>query len=196
MGDQPAGEPGGPEPGATEPGATEPGATEPGATEPGATEPGATEPGPVLASYASYAAELADGIEAALAPWVVGCVRRLMEAWSGSLPADVRASAEEAGERCRQEVGPVVRELLERDIDAQHSTPLTLLRAAVRYPTEVLAAAGVPHVVRDAFAERAFPNDPYGLAPASLADVTPSLSELGIAWGAAKAFEHRRRHRR
>jgi hypothetical protein len=156
--------------------------------------PGAQDPDPEL-KVADYAAALADGIDAVLAVWVVRGVTRLMQAWSGQVPPDVLRAAEEAGQRCRHETGGEIRALLSADIDAQRGTPLALLRQAVRYPTAVLAAAGVPHVVRDAFAERAFPDDPYGLAPASFADVDPSLSELGIAWGAAKAFEHMRRHK-
>ncbi|MEO7555966.1 MAG: hypothetical protein ABIV94_05100, partial [Acidimicrobiales bacterium] len=70
-----------------------------------------------------------------------------------------------------------------------------LLRRAVRYPTAVLAAAGVPPVVRDAFAERAFPDDDYGLTPATFADVDPALHEPGLAWGAAKAHVHLSRRR-
>jgi hypothetical protein len=143
----------------------------------------------------AYAAALADGIDAVLATWVVGCVTGLLTAWRGSIDPDVLLAAEEAGARCRAEVGGEIRRLLETDIDAQRSTPLTVLRRAVSYATDVLAAAGVPPVVRDAFVERVFPDDPYGLAPASLADVDPSLTDLGIAWGAAKAFEHMRRHR-
>lgn len=138
---------------------------------------------------------LADGVEVVLDKWVVRCVVDLMTAWRGSVDPEVAAAAEEAGQRCRVEVGSEVRTLLLADIDAQRATPLTILRRAVSYPTAVLADAGVPHVVRDQFAERVFPDDVYGLAPASLADVDPSLGELGIAWGAAKAFEHKRRHR-
>ena len=41
---------------------------------------------------------------------------------------------------------------------------------------------------------RAFPADVYGLSPASLADLSPDVVEAGIVWGAAKAFEHKRRH--
>jgi hypothetical protein len=91
-------------------------------------------------------------------------------------------------------VAAILRTLLETDIDAQATTPLSVLRHAVRYPTEVLRAAGVPPVRRDAFAESSFPDDDYDLAPASLADVDPDLVELGLAWGAAKAMAHRRRH--
>jgi hypothetical protein len=85
--------------------------------------------------------------------------------------------------------------LLTADIDDQATTPLAILRAsAVRYPTEVLHAAGVPPVVRDEFVEGVFPDDTYDLAPTSIADLDPDLGDLAIAWGAAKAFEHKRRH--
>jgi len=52
----------------------------------------------------------------------------------------------------------------------------------------------MPPVQRDSFAEASFPDDDYDLAPASLADVDPDLLEPGLAWGAAKAMAHRRRH--
>ena len=47
--------------------------------------------------------------------------------------------------------------------------------------------AGVPAVVRDEFAERAFPGDVYDLAIASFADLDTALHEPGLVWGAAKA---------
>lgn len=112
------------------------------------------------------------------------------------MPDDVRAAAAGAAEQARADVGPAVRELLLRDVDAQHTTPLSLLRNAVTYPTAVLEKAGVPPVERDEFARRAFPGDVYDLTPATLADVDQSLAEPGLAWGAAKAFVHRRRHQR
>ena len=88
-----------------------------------------------------------------------------------------------------------MRGLLALDIDEQRTTPLSLLRGAVRYPTEVLRAAGVPRVVRDEAQERLFPDDDYDLAPASFADVSPDLADVGLAWGAAKAFTHLQRRR-
>ena len=88
-----------------------------------------------------------------------------------------------------------MRALLAADIDDQHTTPLSLLRGAVRYPTAVLSAAGVPPVRRDEQQERLFPDDLYDLAPATFADVDPALAEVGMAWGAAKAFEHLQRHK-
>lgn len=143
----------------------------------------------------SYAGALADGVDASISAWVVGCVERVMTAWSGAVPAEVAGSAEEAAARAASEVAPEVRALLARDIDEQETTPLALLRSAVRYPTEILRQAGVPPVERDAFAEAAFPDDDYDLSPASFSDLDPGLGEVAIRWGAAKAFEHKRRHR-
>jgi hypothetical protein len=118
-------------------------------------------------------------------------------AWQAGAPTDplVLARAADAGRAARAEVVPALRALLALDIDEQRVNPLTLLRRAVRYPTEVLAEAGVAPVVRDAFDERAFPDDPYGLTPATFADIDPALHEPGLAWGAAKAHVHLVRRR-
>jgi hypothetical protein len=147
------------------------------------------------ASLESYAEALADGIEAALPTWVVLSVERIMTAWVGHVPPDVARAAEVAAEDARHDSGSEVRALLGRDIDDQWTTPLALLRSAVHYPTAVLRQAGVPGVERDRFVETTFPDDIYGLTPSALADRDPALAELGIRWGAAKAFEHKRRHR-
>ena len=141
------------------------------------------------------AAALADAIEAALPAWVERSVERVMRAWKGEVDEGVRAAAAAAGRQTAAEVGPQVRALLDTDIDAQQTTPLSLVRGAVRYPTAVLLAAGVPAVMRDEHQERLFPEDVYDLAPASFADVDPSLTDVGLAWGAAKAFEHLQRHK-
>lgn len=146
------------------------------------------------AALGGYGEALAAGVEATLSTWVVGCVARVMTAYAGGMAAEVAVAAEEAGARAAAEVGPAVRALLEADIDEQRTTPLALLRIAARYPTGVLRAAGVPAVERDRFAEATFPEDVYDLAPASFADLSPELGEVAIRWGAAKAFEHRRRH--
>lgn len=148
-----------------------------------------------MVAVEAYAKTLADGLADALPTWVERCVRDVMVAWRGEVPAEVAAAAAEAGRRVGQEVGGAVRRLLDADIDDQATTPLSLVRAAVRYPTGVLAAAGAPPVERDRFAEAAFPADVYDLSPASWAEVDPALVDAGLAWGAAKAFEHKRRHR-
>lgn len=134
---------------------------------------------------------LADAVEAALPGWVERSVRRRLP---GPPSDDVAAAARDAGRRAVSDVGSAVRRLLEADIDQQATTPLSLLRGAVRYPTEVLAAAGAPPVDRDRVQRELLPDDVYDLSPATFADVDPSLAEPGIAWGAAKAYAHRQRH--
>ena len=142
-----------------------------------------------------HATALADAVEVALPGWVERSVIRIMAAWSGRAPgADALDAARDAGRRAALEVGAEVRALLGADIDDQWTTPLSLLRAAVRYPTAVLQDAGVPPVERDPFRERLEPADLYDLSPASFADVDPALAEPGMVWGAAKALAHRRRH--
>jgi hypothetical protein len=143
---------------------------------------------------ARYGEELAAGVELALPGWVVRSVERVMTAWSGTVPEEVRRAAVEAGGRARADVGAAVRRLVASDVDEQATTPMALIRAAVRYPTEVLKAAGVPAVARDRFEARAFPEDAYALSPASFRDLDPELADVGLAWGAAKAFVHKRRH--
>ena len=133
---------------------------------------------------------LADGIQAALPGWVVSCV----ESRVAEMAPEVRAAAEAAGAAAAAEVGAEVAELLAADIDAQRENPLAVLRRAVRYPTEVLLAARAAPPNRDDFAIDRFPDDVFDLTPASFADIHPDLQALGVTWGAAKAFLHRRRH--
>lgn len=151
-----------------------------------------TEDGPEMTIYAEA---LADGVDATLPGWVERQVARLMTAWTATVPPEVSSAAAAAGQQARADIMPRIRALLAADVDDQATTPLAILRTAVRYPSEVLAAWGVPPVERDAFSQRAFPDDIYDLSPASFGDVDPALAEPGMAWGAAKAFEHKRRHR-
>jgi hypothetical protein len=147
-------------------------------------------------ALAGYASALAQGIEDALPGWVIAGVARVYRASVGAeLPEEWCEQAAAAGARAQSEVGSRLRALLAADIDEQRTTPLALLRRAVDYPTEVLVAAGVEPVARDDYATSAFPDDCYGLTPASLADIDPGLAEMGLAWGAAKAWVHLHRHR-
>ncbi len=81
-----------------------------------------------------------------------------------------------------------LQDLFALDPSAQRATPLEIIRSLRREATAVLAAAGVPDVVRDEFETRAFPDDVYGIvvkSPAELGD-----DELGgalLAWGMGKA---------
>ena len=142
---------------------------------------------------AAYAEALADGVERALPGWVAAAVAR-------RLPPDQREQRRDeitaAARAAAADVGGRVRELLLLDIDEQWTNPLSLIRSAIRYPNEILAAAGLPEVDRDGQSVRFQPDDVYDLAPASFADLAPELHDLGISWGAAKAHVHLRRRRR
>jgi hypothetical protein len=141
-----------------------------------------------------HAKALADGITDDLPRWVERSVDRIHRAWAGPPPPAVAEAARRAGAAAAAELVPSIRRLLETDIDEQATNPLALLRGAVRYPTGVLQGAGVPPVQRDPADEAMFPDDAYGLTPASFADIDPTLAEPGLAWGAAKAWVHRQRH--
>jgi hypothetical protein len=81
-------------------------------------------------------------------------------------------------------------------VEAQPSTPLSVLRGVTRHATAVLAAAGVVPVRRDEMRARSFPDDVYDLAPATWSDVDPRLHDPGVVWGASKARAVIDRHRR
>jgi hypothetical protein len=149
---------------------------------------------------AEQGAALGALIEEAVAGWVVREVDMILDAWaatssgSGLDRAAWLAAAQDAGRRAAADVAERLRVVLAADVDAQSTTPLEIVRRAVSYPTAVLDRAGVPPVVRDPFDENRFPDDPYGLTPASLGAVDPSLVDPARAWGAAKAMAHKARH--
>jgi len=149
-----------------------------------------------LAALARYATDLADGVNRALPGWVVATVRQAYRAGTtNEAPADVVSAAQEAGVAAAADVGPKVRAMLALDIDEQRVNPLSIVRTATRYPTEVLRAAGVAPVARDATAVRQFPDDDYDVTPAFFADLDPDLHTPGLTWGAAKAHVHLARRR-
>jgi len=135
----------------------------------------------------AYVQQLADAVADVVPRWLVRCVidatRRL-----GVVPT---AALREDAEAMSRSAAPIViaelNDLLATDVDAQRTNPLSVLRSAVRFPTEVLARHDVPHSRRDEFAVRAFPSDVYALSPATWADVDESLQEPGLIWGAWKA---------
>lgn len=145
-----------------------------------------------------YAQRLEDALSGVLTPWLERCVAHVAAragAQSPELEAAARAMASEAAPRILDDI----HRLLLTDVDEQRSNPLSILRTAVRYPTAVLRAHGVAPVPRDDFARRVFPEDIYGLNPATWADVDESLQEPGLIWGAWKAktvLDRRRAERR
>jgi hypothetical protein len=135
----------------------------------------------------SPARQLYDAVAAVLADWLVRSVVVTAERLLGVCPPEVAAEARAMADRESPPVLARVEHLLGTDVDEQRSNPLAVLRSAVAGPTDVLRRAGVPIPHRDEFARRAFPEDVYGLSPATWADVDESLHEPGIVWGAWKA---------
>ncbi len=141
------------------------------------------------AQLGQIAADLADGLDRHLAPWVD---RLLLDRSGGRIEA---ARRQQVTLEVTASALPAVRALLETDIDRQRTNPLSIIRSALEPATRALAAAGIEPIVRDGFAERSFPDDRYGLVPAGFIDIAEELHEPGLRWGAAKAHVHLARRR-
>ena len=145
--------------------------------------------------FAQISERLAAELVAAVPGWVERRVVEIHDAWAGTTPPDVRAQAVAAGADAAAQLAVELDDLFSVDLDEQRSNPLHHVRRLVPFPSAVLEAAGVGEVVRDADAERLFPDDVYDLTPGGFVDVEPDLHELGLAWGAAKAKAHLGRRR-
>jgi hypothetical protein len=154
-----------------------------------------------LARLQEHGAAIVAGVTERLAPYLVDRATRVLDVWGRldasqreRVDADLRAAADAASSRAVAEL----RVLFGRDPAAQSATPLEIVRGSRREPTKVLADAGVAAVRRDAFEERAWPDDRYALVPRSFADLYAEGEddELGpalLAWGLAKAAALRAR---
>jgi hypothetical protein len=145
------------------------------------------------------AAAIVAGVEVWVPRWVQAQVTRLLDAWGRVGPesrARAEAEASDVGVEAARRVATSLRELFATAPERQRATPLEIVRSVYREPTEVLAAAGVPPVVRDEFDERSWPDDIYGLVPTTLGDLgDPDLAPLQLVWGLAKATVMRARGR-
>lgn len=133
---------------------------------------------------------LVRGVERTVPEWSVRAAATLLSAWGQLDEArqrEVLAQVRKAGEQAAERVARDLAELLALDPGEQRATPLEIIRTAVTEPTAVLAAAGMPDVVRDPFDERAWPDDRFGLVPRTLRDLDPDLAAVHFAWGMAKA---------
>lgn len=130
------------------------------------------------------------GVTAHLPSYLLGRSARILDAW-GRVDTGARPEVEErlrhAVDAATQRVTAELEDLVGEDPLGQRATPLEVVRGAVREPSRVLADAGVPPVVRDEFEERSFPDDRYGLAPHTFADLDDDLGPLQLVWGLAKA---------
>ena len=139
---------------------------------------------------AEASAALIEGVPRALPAWAARAADDRLTAWGGlsaSRQKEVVEEARQAGEQAARRVAEELRDLLALDPAEQRATPLEIIRGAVAEPTAVLAAAGLPDVVRDPFEERAWPDDRFGLVPRTLRDLDPDLAAIHFAWGIAKA---------
>lgn len=128
------------------------------------------------------------------AGWLRRAVIETAERAGGASPSLIA----QVDDRVDDEAASVVERLatlLATDVDEQRTNPLTIFRDAVRWPTEVLLAHGVPAPPTDAFTSEHFPDDVYGLGPATWADIHPDLRDPGLVWGAWKAMTVLRRRR-
>lgn len=143
----------------------------------------------------TVASALLEAAVEATPTWVARSVGEIVAAQGLQVDDAHTARVVEAGERAQRYVETNLGALLRTDIDQQRTTPLTIFRDAARFPVEVLHSVGAREVHRIDVDRWAFPNDPFGVTPASLADMGPAVHEAGIAWGAAKAHVHLRRRR-
>jgi hypothetical protein len=145
---------------------------------------------------AEAATAMVAGVERAIPGWAREAVAELLEAWGRLDPdavRDILRQAEESGAVAARRVASELADLLALDPAEQRATPLQIIRSAVAEPTAVLAAAGVPEVVRDSFEERFYPEDRYGLVPRTLREIDVDLAAAHFAWGLGKAEVFRAR---
>ena len=147
---------------------------------------------------AGLGAELARGLAAALPGWARSTVERLGRDL-GRDGEDITATAGAAVAAVEDRlpaIAAALSALAGADAADQRTTPLAIVREAVPPVTAVLRSRSWPPAQRDEWAKERFPDDPYDLTPGHVGDIDPSLLDTAVAWGAAKAWLHRRRHRR
>jgi len=133
-----------------------------------------------------YSARLLQSVTAVAATWATRLIDDRLSA-DGLLDNVTEESRRSVVAEVERLAVDGLRQLLELDAEQQRSNPLAVLRAATAPVSGLLASAGARPVERDEFDRRSFPDDVFGLAPATWADIDPSLLEPGIEWGAWKA---------
>lgn len=135
----------------------------------------------------AYVQQLADAVAAVVPAWLTHCVVETSRRQTGGCTPELATEAAAMAIDAAPRVIEALMTLLATDVDEQRTNPLSILRGAIRYPTDLLERHAIRPVRRDDFARHAFPNDHYGLSPATWADVDQSLQEPGLIWGAWKA---------
>ena len=147
------------------------------------------------AALARFADELVRAVELAIGKWVEVSVVAVLRAQDHVIHDETVRLIGGARDEATSAVVEQLRTVLALDVDAQRTNPLSVLRAAVRYPTYVLRAVGATAIERDEFDQQSFPDDEFALTPAAFADFGPAVHDAGIMWGAAKAHVHLQRRK-
>ncbi len=148
----------------------------------------------------AYGIALADAVRAVMPEFVVRVVQERISPFATAIEttaafASISAQLTKLGETIASSVDQVLRAFLSSDVDAQRTTPLTIIRDHMVPVTEFLRSVECTQATRDPFDESAFPNDVFAVGPHSWADLGEEVHEVGLRWGAAKAMAHRQRHR-
>ena len=146
-------------------------------------------------ALAQFGEELVRAIESALGSWVQTTVETVLRAQGRSIGGETATLIDVARRDATLTIVQELQTVLALDVDEQRQNPLSILRAAVRYPTQVLRAVGAQPIARDEFDEQSFPDDEFALTPAAFSDFGSAVHDAGIMWGAAKAHVHLQRRR-
>jgi hypothetical protein len=134
-----------------------------------------------------YSGALLAAAEKVTEAWLMRCVVTTAVGSSRQSIVELDVAAREMAAVAGPATMAALALLLDTDPDRQRTNPLSIFRAAIRYPTEVLVRMGVPTSFRPSFEARVLPDDIYGLSPATWADIDETLVEPGLIWGAWKA---------
>ncbi len=139
-----------------------------------------------------YATQLVDAAKAAVPRWIEQQIsQRLPDPIDKQTSQQIQQLAAEASTHIVAELEILVF----TDIDQQRTTPLSILRQLVSTVTEVLDKHDTQRPRRDSQKAALYPDDIYDVTPANFAAFGADMHEAGIAWGAAKAYEHLHRRR-
>ena len=138
----------------------------------------------------SIARELHQVSVAATPGWVKRCIGQLVTKQQINWPVMGDSWLELSVEQAVEFIDCELDNLLVTDIDQQRTTPLSIFRAAVQFPAELLNKIGADPVNTSDTVGWKDPSDHFGLTPGNLADISYEVSVAGARWGAAKAGLH------
>lgn len=149
-----------------------------------------------------YGIALADAVQAAITSFVTRTVQDRSTACGTSIGRvstpensdSLTTVVAKLGLSVTSAVDTALRVFLTSDVDAQRTTPLSIIRHEMGPVTELLRSVGCAHANRDPFDESAFPDDVFGIGPYAWQDFGEEVHDAGLRWGAAKAMAHRQRH--